>query len=75
MKRALEARDVEAMCAPERWGAGLLASAHPTLEHYAPVLYALGSTDENDSVTFPHEGIEFGSISMRLALFQSSAPA
>lgn len=70
VKEAIEARDVESLAAPDRWGSSLLAEAHPTLEHYAPVLYCLGTTDESDKVTYPYEGIEFGTISMRMALFE-----
>lgn len=69
VKMAIEGRDVGTLVAPDGWGRGLLAEAHPTLEHYAPVLYCLGATDEKDEVSFPYERIEFGSISMRTALF------
>ena len=67
---AITKRDVELLAAPDRWGEALLANAHPTLEHYAPLLYCLGCTDECDTVSFPYEGIEYGAISMRLAYFQ-----
>jgi len=73
VKRAIEDRDVEAVAAPEKWGAGLLGEAHPTLEHYAPLLYSLGATQETDEVSFPYERIEFGTISMRMAMFESRA--
>lgn len=72
VKEAIEERDVESLAAPDRWGNPLLAEAHPTLEHYAPILYCMGSTDEQDQVTYPYEGMEFGTISMRMALFQES---
>ena len=36
----------------------------PTPEHYLPLLYVLGASDEEDSVTFPVEGMDGGSISM-----------
>ena len=36
----------------------------PTPEHYLPLLYVLGASDEGDSVTFPVEGLDGGSISM-----------
>jgi 4,5-DOPA dioxygenase extradiol len=71
VKKAIEERDVETLAAPDRWGSTLLAEAHPTLEHYAPLLYCLGATDEADRVSCPYEGIEFGTISMRMALFQN----
>lgn len=70
VKKAIEQRDIEELAAPDQWGTTLLANAHPTLEHYAPVLYCLGCTDEQDSVTYPYESIEFGTISMRMAQFQ-----
>jgi hypothetical protein len=30
----------------------------------------MGSTDEHDTISYPYEGIELGSVSMRMALFQ-----
>ncbi|GAA0887294.1 4,5-DOPA dioxygenase extradiol [Rhodanobacter soli] len=36
----------------------------PTPDHYLPLLYVLGASDENDAVTFPAEGMDGGSISM-----------
>ena len=74
VKKAIEERDMESLAAPDRWGNSLLAEAHPTLEHYAPVLYCLGATEGADQVTFPYEGIEFGTISMRMALFENQKP-
>ena len=73
VKGAMEERDLEALAAPEKWGGALLAEAHPTLEHYAPVLYCLGATVETDAVSFPYEGMEFGTISMRMVMFESRA--
>lgn len=77
VRDAIEQRDVSALTAPDKWGETLLASAHPTLEHYAPLLYCLGCTDERDTVTYPFASIEFGSISMRMARFDPahSTPA
>lgn len=72
VKMAIDQRDVKSLAAPDRWGSSLLAEAHPTLEHYAPILYCLGSTDEGDKVTYPYEGMEFGTISMRMALFEAA---
>lgn len=36
----------------------------PTPDHYLPLLYVLGASDENEAVTFPVEGMDGGSISM-----------
>lgn len=71
VKTALDERDMKSLAAPDRWGNTFLAEAHPTLEHYAPILYCLGATDETDKTTYPYEGMEFGTISMRMVLFES----
>jgi 4,5-DOPA dioxygenase extradiol len=65
--RALEARD-------EAWLAGAPGTpegrrAHPTAEHYLPVLYAAGASDAKDAVTFPATGFDLGSLSMRCVRF------
>ena len=73
VKHASEQRDTEKLAAPEQWGRNLLAEAHPTLEHYAPILYCVSATDARDHVSYPYEGIEFGSVSMRTVLFQPVA--
>ncbi len=36
----------------------------PTPEHYLPLLYVLGTGKQNETVTFPVEGIDGGSVSM-----------
>lgn len=69
VKEAVESHDVDALAAPQKWGEALAATAHPTVEHYLPLLYCMGSTDERDAVTYPYEGFDFGSISMRAVLF------
>jgi 4,5-DOPA dioxygenase extradiol len=69
VKSAVDAHDAGALAAPQKWGETLLAKAHPTAEHYVPLLYCMGSTDERDKVSYPYEGFDFGSISMRAVLF------
>jgi len=54
VKSAVDAHDAAALTSPAQWGEALLATAHPTLEHYLPL---------------PYEGFDFGSISMRAVLF------
>lgn len=39
--------------------------SNPTPEHYFPLLYILGASDEKDQLSFPYEGIQNGSMSMR----------
>jgi 4,5-DOPA dioxygenase extradiol len=43
--------------------------AHPTIEHFLPLLYTLGAAEEADTPSFFTEGFDLGSISMRSVLF------
>jgi len=43
--------------------------AHPTPDHWLPLVYAYAATDERDTVRFPIEGFDLGSLSMRNAVF------
>lgn len=43
--------------------------AHPTPDHYLPLLYAFGATCEDDHVTFPITGFDMSSLSMRAVIF------
>jgi 4,5-DOPA dioxygenase extradiol len=40
------------------------ALAAPTPEHYLPLLYVLGAQQSGETVTFPAEGVDGGSVSM-----------
>jgi 4,5-DOPA dioxygenase extradiol len=46
------------------------AQAHPSPDHYIPLLYAAGASTEQDSVSFPITGFDMGSLSMRAVLFE-----
>lgn len=48
------------------------ALAHPTLEHYWPLLYILGSRLETERVWYFNESLDLGSISMRSMLFSGN---
>lgn len=39
--------------------------AHPTPDHWLPLLYACAASDERDQVQFTSEGFDLGSVSMR----------
>lgn len=39
--------------------------AHPTAEHWIPLLYAAGASLPDDAVSYPIEGFDWGSLSMR----------
>lgn len=43
--------------------------AHPTLDHYLPLLYAVGASDKRDGVNCPITGFDLGSLSMRALRF------
>ncbi len=43
--------------------------AHPSADHYLPLLYSYGATDEKDIARYPIQGFDFGSLSMRAALW------
>lgn len=43
--------------------------AHPTPEHWLPLIYAAGAATESDRVQFPTEGFDWGSLSMRNIIF------
>lgn len=46
--------------------------AHPTTEHWLPLLYAYGASDDGDRLSFPITGFDWGSISMRSVFFGHS---
>ena len=39
--------------------------AVPTPDHYYPLIYILGLSEKNEKVTYPYEGIQHASVSMR----------
>jgi 4,5-DOPA dioxygenase extradiol len=66
--RALEAGDGEALA--QLATSELGRRAHPTLDHYLPLLYVAGAAGPRDAVSFPIEGFSAGSLSMRAVLFE-----
>lgn len=44
--------------------------AHPTPEHFLPLLYATAASDSADRVAFPITGFDMGSLSMRSVRFE-----
>lgn len=39
--------------------------AHPTPDHWLPLIYAYAATDDGDQARFPNDGFDWGSLSMR----------
>ncbi len=65
--KALAARDHAALVHALDGDAGRLA--HPTPDHYLPLLYAAGASSAADVARFPIEGFDWTSLSMRSVVF------
>jgi 4,5-DOPA dioxygenase extradiol len=69
----LNEADEEALCDIDRAGESA-RKACPTLEHYAPLLYALGAAGPGARPSYPYVGFEHGSLSMRCVLWDGDQP-
>ncbi len=69
IKKALIERNTSVLLGKEAKYKSLWSLAHPSLEHYLPLLYAFGASDEKEQVKFLHEGMQLGSLSMRSMIF------
>jgi 4,5-DOPA dioxygenase extradiol len=65
---AISKRDFRSLAEPVLLGK-TLRLAHPTPEHYLPVLFPLAVSDEKDELNFFNASIDMGSISMRGFVF------
>ena len=65
--QALEQHDAGFLARAAESDTGRLA--HPTPDHYLPLLYAAGASDGHDAVRFPVTGFDMTSLSMRAVLF------
>jgi 4,5-DOPA dioxygenase extradiol len=63
VKEALHSGDTGSLVEYEKLGRDALLSV-PTPDHYLPFLYVLAQRRRDDSITFPVEGFDGGSISM-----------
>lgn len=61
--RAVEAHDGPFLARALESDAGRMA--HPTLDHFLPLLYVVGAADPGDAVRFPISGFDMSSLSMR----------
>ena len=59
---ALTRKDVDALLTAEEQP--LFQKAHPSLEHFLPLLFTVGSALPQDQVNILYQGIEYDSISM-----------
>lgn len=68
VKRILTQRDTDALLSA--WpDTDEGRQAHPTPDHWLPLIYAYAVTDDRDQTSFPIEGFDWGSISMRNVVF------
>jgi 4,5-DOPA dioxygenase extradiol len=63
--RAVEARDLDVLLGKKDLDASAWRRAHPTLEHYQPLLYAVAAAGADAAVSYPITGLEHGTLSMR----------
>ena len=61
--QVLRDRDTAALCSMDSLPEGRLA--HPSNDHWLPLLVAYGASSETDALSFPVEGFDLGSLSMR----------
>lgn len=69
LRAQLDARDVGAIAAFQDH-APSVALAHPTVEHFMPLLFSLGATLPGDVLDWIFEGFHYGSLSMLCVGFQ-----
>lgn len=65
--RAVVEHDTDALVRVLDTDAGRMA--HPTPDHYYPLLYAAGAASTDDAVSFPVTGFDLASLSMRAIRF------
>jgi 4,5-DOPA dioxygenase extradiol len=69
IKKALEIRDESELLAEKPEKAALWKQAHPSIEHYLPLIYTFGTARKSDDLHFPYEEIQNGTLSMRAVRF------
>ncbi len=67
VKESVLANDIDALLHPERFDGFKLSV--PTWDHYLPLVYALAMKEPSEKASFPFEGFQNGSISMRAVRF------
>ena len=68
VKKSIEDNNSTALIDYQKLGK-IATMAHPTNDHYLPLLYAMGLRTKTDSFQFFNDSIDLGSISMRSVIF------
>ena len=68
IKRGIETNNLDILLAKEEKMFSSWKRAHPSLEHYIPLLYVLGVAHDFEKATYPYEAFELGSLSMRAVI-------
>lgn len=68
VKTSIEKDDAQALIDYQKLGK-IASLAHPSNDHYLPLLYTLGLREKSDNFSFFNSEIEYGSLSMRSVIF------
>lgn len=68
VKKSIEDNNAKPLLEYQKLGQ-IATLAHPTNEHYLPLLYILGLRDNSDQFQFFNDSIDMGSMSMRSVVF------
>jgi 4,5-DOPA dioxygenase extradiol len=70
VKKAIENRNDDALTGYQKLGK-LATMAHPSNDHYLPLMYTIGLRDKKDELRFFNDSFDLGSVSMRSLIFSS----
>jgi 4,5-DOPA dioxygenase extradiol len=67
----VHSRDMQALCMSGVPGdvIELIKISHPSIDHYIPLLYAIGATDSLDEMSYFNDRFQWASVSMRSMLW------
>jgi 4,5-DOPA dioxygenase extradiol len=68
VKKSIEEDNAEPLLEYQKLGS-LAQLAHPTNDHYLPLIYAVALRDKTDGFEFFNDSFDLGSISMRSVIF------
>lgn len=68
VKNNIESRNHDVLVNYSKLG-NIMNQAHPSVDHYLPLLYALALREQTDDLHFFNESFDLGSISMRSFIF------